>query len=170
VTLEPDRIAAAVELAAGCHLGQVDKAGESYILHPIAVMQRAERYFLLTSWRDDEELRIDVMVAALLHDVVEDSRGDPGQRAILREHIRDRFGARVEEAVYALTRQRNESYEDFITRCTGNQIACLVKRADCMHNVDLTRFRRELTEKDLARRKKYYAAALQLKRALSEFL
>jgi guanosine-3',5'-bis(diphosphate) 3'-pyrophosphohydrolase len=49
----------AIEIAARAHTGQVDKAGQPYILHPIQVMLRVQ----------GEDARI----AAVLHDVVEDS-------------------------------------------------------------------------------------------------
>lgn len=50
----------AIELASKAHAGQVDKAGQSYILHPIKVMLRVA----------GSEARI----VAVLHDVVEDSQ------------------------------------------------------------------------------------------------
>ena len=51
----------AVRLAAEAHHGQLDRNGEPYILHPLAVMN------LLTP--GDEEL----LATAVLHDVVEDN-------------------------------------------------------------------------------------------------
>ena len=49
----------AIEIAASAHRGQTDKGGQPYILHPIRVMLRM----------NTAEERI----AAVLHDVVEDS-------------------------------------------------------------------------------------------------
>ena len=49
----------AIQIAALAHAGQFDKAGQPYILHPLRVMFRME----------EEHERI----AAVLHDVVEDS-------------------------------------------------------------------------------------------------
>jgi len=49
----------ALTIAYTAHAGQVDKAGEPYILHPLRVMLKM---------RSDEE-----KIVALLHDVVEDT-------------------------------------------------------------------------------------------------
>jgi (p)ppGpp synthase/HD superfamily hydrolase len=49
----------AIAIAAEAHEGMVDKAGAPYILHPLRVMMRMET--------------IQKMIAAVLHDVVEDS-------------------------------------------------------------------------------------------------
>src|SRR5260370_39001723 len=54
----------AIALAMKAHLGQKDKAGEPYILHPLRVMFRL-------GWDAPEAAKI----AAVLHDVVEDSKG-----------------------------------------------------------------------------------------------
>ena len=70
----------AIEIAASAHRGDVDKAGQPYILHPLSLM---------LSFRD-----LDAMIVAVLHDTVEDSpltlgdlpeggllgRGDRGRR------------------------------------------------------------------------------------------
>jgi (p)ppGpp synthase/HD superfamily hydrolase len=58
------RIDAAVTFAAQCHAGQVRKESRlPYIIHPLEVMKRLER------WGIDEE---DMLVAAACHDVIED--------------------------------------------------------------------------------------------------
>ncbi len=59
------RLRDAFELAREAHAPQVRKTGEPYILHPIAVASIAA-----------EELNLDVnsIIAAFLHDVVEDTR------------------------------------------------------------------------------------------------
>jgi (p)ppGpp synthase/HD superfamily hydrolase len=49
----------AISIAAQAHAGQLDKAGAPFILHPLRVMLRVD---------GDEE-----RMAAVLHDVVEDS-------------------------------------------------------------------------------------------------
>jgi len=49
----------AISIASLAHEGQVDKGGESYILHPIRVMMKLK----------DEKQRI----VAVLHDVIEDT-------------------------------------------------------------------------------------------------
>ena len=50
----------AIGIAVHVHNGQVDKAGKPYILHPIRIMMKMEK--------------IEEMIAAVLHDVIEDSQ------------------------------------------------------------------------------------------------
>ena len=51
---------AAIALACKTHAGQVDKAGQPYILHPLRLMLKFQ----------DEDARI----VSVLHDVVEEAR------------------------------------------------------------------------------------------------
>jgi len=80
----------AILLAAGWHDGQVDKGGRPYILHPLRVM---------LAMPDSKH-----MIAAVLHDVLEDCDVNPAL-------IRTRFGGEIREAVGALTRGSDESYD-----------------------------------------------------------
>ncbi|HLQ23968.1 MAG TPA: DUF1028 domain-containing protein [Gemmatimonadales bacterium] len=57
-------LADAIALAAQAHRGQVDKAGEPYILQPIGVLLRIR----------EQGHRVEVQAAAVLHDVVEDTK------------------------------------------------------------------------------------------------
>lgn len=103
----------AIAFAARAHTGQIDKAGIPYILHPLRVMMAF----------DSLELR----VAAVLHDVVEDTG------ATLAD-IEMRFGVRMREIIDALTRRKGESYDDFIDRCALDVAARHVKLADIRDN------------------------------------
>ena len=105
----------AITMAALAHDGQVDKNGEPYILHPLRVMLAQE----------DEVSRI----VAVLHDTVEDS-DTVGHGDILAL-----FGESVHAAVYALTRQAGETYEEFIRRAKTDPIARRVKIADILDNL-----------------------------------
>ncbi len=111
----------AISLAAQVHEGQLDKAGEAYILHPLRVMLRLETI---------EERRV-----AVLHDVVEDS-------GVTLDTLR-RKGLPEEEvlAVAALTRGEGETYEAFIERAGRNGLARRVKLADLADNSDRSRLR-----------------------------
>ncbi len=134
------RLERAIALAARLHAGQVDKAGQPYILHPLRVMLRL----------DEPERRI----AAVLHDTVEDCD-------ITVDAIRYDFGDLVADAVEALTRRKGESYDDFIERCGRNEIARGVKWADLRDNMDMTRLP-VVTEADKERRAKYARACDRL--------
>lgn len=133
----------AIEIAAKAHAGQVDKAGQPYVLHPLRMM------LAVTT----PEARM----AAVLHDVVEDT-------AVTLEELRDEgFPAAVISAVEALTKRDGEDYETFIRRVAPNPIAREVKLADLRDNSDLSRIL-EPTERDRERVKKYRRAIAYLER------
>ncbi|MFP9191376.1 GTP pyrophosphokinase [Natrialbaceae archaeon A-CW1-1] len=111
----------AIEIAVHAHAEQTDKAGETYILHPLRVM-----------FVQDSEA---AMIAAVLHDVVEDSDWTVGD---LRNDDVD-FPAEAIEAVERLTKSGEESYEEFVADAATHPIARAVKQADIEDNMDLTR-------------------------------
>ena len=118
-----DRVEAARALAELAHRGQVDKAGRAYIEHPAAVAALvAER------WPRDE----DAVVAAWLHDVVEDTD-------VTVTDVRERFGVEVAAAVDALTRRTEEDPDVYYARVSADPTAMRVKDADLTHNSDPAR-------------------------------
>ena len=123
-------------LAAYAHEGQLDKAGQPYLSHPVTVAQKVHT---------PEE-----KVTALLHDVLEDT-------FVLPETIENLFGAEILTAVQAVTKMPGESYMDFVARAKQNPIARAVKLADLEHNMDLSRIPNPMGE-DLARVEKYRKA------------
>ena len=124
----------AIAIAAKAHEGQSDKAGEPYILHPIQVMLRVT----------GTEARI----AAVLHDVVEDSD-------LTIEELRiEGFSETVLEAVEALTKRKDENRIEAAMRAAANEIARVVKLADNTENMNLGRIPNP-TEKDFARMEEY---------------
>lgn len=124
----------AIEIAARAHAGQIDKAGQPYILHPLRVMLRL---------RENNE-----RIAAVLHDVVEDTE------VTLRDLAEAGFSADVLGAVEALTKLTGESRMDAARRAALHPIALPVKLADNAENMDLSRITNP-TEKDFARLKEY---------------
>src|SRR6185295_8445768 len=114
-----DTVVNAAVVAIKAHYGQRDKGGRPYLCH---VMHVASRMY-----SEDE------IVAALLHDVVEDSYYTFADLDRI-------FPPRVVQAVKALTRAKiGESYLDYIERVTKDDLAVKVKLADLRHNADLTR-------------------------------
>ena len=132
----------AISIAAEAHRGQRDKAGAPYLLHPLRLMLRM-----------DSEA---AMMAAVLHDVVEDSDWT-------LERLRERgFSEEVVEAVACLTHRDGESYEDFVERLKTNPLARRVKLADLEDNMNVLRIG-QLGPKDLQRIEKYHRAWCVLK-------
>ena len=131
----------AILLAVQAHQGQRDKVGGPYILHPLRVMGRVRSEI--------------AMMAAILHDVVEDT---PYTLDDLREAG---YPDAVIAAVDCLTRRSDETYEAFIERIKPNPLACAVKIADLEDNMDIRRLN-TLSEKDVERLKRYQRAWSEL--------
>lgn len=132
----------AIIWATEVHRGQVDKAGNPYILHPLRVMLR------MTS----DEARF----VAVLHDTIEDS-----------DHTLDDLRAlgyseTIIAAVDAVTRRADETYEQFIQRLKPNPLARKVKLADLLDNLDLRRANPVVAEKDAERIARYQRAWIEL--------
>lgn len=109
----------AIALAVEAHRGQRDKAGQSYILHPLRVMMRLQT----------EAERM----AAILHDVVEDT-------PYTLERLRALgYPEEVLGALDCLTKREGESYEAFIERLRPHPLARRVKLADLEDNMDVRR-------------------------------
>ena len=122
------RIKDAYALAELAHRGQKRNTGEPYIIHPIAVATIAA---------EELELDANTVIAAFLHDVVEDTE-------YTLEDIRARFGDDVTFLVDAVTKRKKHNYE--YTKQVDNyrQIlesvhydirALLVKLSDRLHNM-----------------------------------
>ena len=89
------KVREAYELARDAHSGQMRKSGEPYIMHPVSVAKIVA-----------EELSLgpNPIIAALLHDVVEDTDCKIGE-------IKERFGEDVAFLVGVVTKKKKEKYE-----------------------------------------------------------
>lgn len=124
----------AIQIAVSAHAGQVDKAGQPYILHPLRVMCSVET--------PHERL------VAVLHDVIEDTS------VTIDDLANEGFPAEVLDAVQALTKLSGESRLDAARRAVRNTIARKVKLADVVDNMDMNRIPNP-TAKDRARLREY---------------
>ncbi len=135
----------AIGIALESHRDQMDKYGQPYVLHPIRIMAR---------FRDPLLQQI-----AILHDVVEDSDWTC-------EQLRTQgFSHEVVQAVDALSRRPEESYESLIKRAAENPQALQVKLADLEDNMDIRRMK-DTTPQDCERLNRYrkaheYLSAIQ---------
>lgn len=128
----------AIGLALRVHRGQQDRYGRPYILHPLHVMLQM-----------DSEVE---MMAAVLHDVIEDS--DTTLEALQAEG----FPPDVLEAVRLMTHDKGTlSYEAYVRRLKPNDTARKIKLADLEHNMDIRRMDRVRPE-DVERLEKYRRA------------
>ena len=132
----------AIAIAAKAHEGQLEKGGLPYVLHPLRLMMR------MTS--------LEAKMAAVLHDVVEDTEWTLDMLA------REGFPAEVLDAVDSLTHRSEEPYEDYVARAARHPIARQVKLADLEDNMNIMRLA-ELRDKDLERIRKYHRAWKQLR-------
>ncbi len=123
-----ERIRQAFEFACEAHCKQKRKSGEPYILHPIAVARIIA---------EELELSTDAIIAAFLHDVVEDTD-------YTIEDIRNMFGNGVAFLVNVVTKQKKEEYEhskqidnyqQMLSSVQYDIRALLIKLADRLHNM-----------------------------------
>ncbi len=130
--LEEDKVSAvyhAYLFGAEAHEGQTRMTGEPYIYHPIAVAR------ILAEMRMDEK----TLIAAILHDVIEDTETQKDQIATL-------FGQEVAEIVDGLTKldhihfdnkleAKAESFRKMILAMVKDIRVILIKLADRLHNM-----------------------------------
>lgn len=135
-------LAKAINIAIEAHKGQVDKVGMPYLGHVMRVM---------LAGRTDAEKIVEV-----LHDVVEDT--DWTFDALLNEGL----PTEIVDALRCVTKVNDdEPYDDFIERVKTNPLAVAVKINDLTDNLDVRRLN-EITDKDVARLRKYHKAYKEL--------
>ena len=128
-TYDLDKIKAAYDLAAEAHKNQVRSSGEPYITHPVAVAN-----ILLDFCMDT-----DTIVAALLHDVVEDTD-------VSLDTIRKKFGEDVALMVDGVTKiglvplntkeeQHAENIRKILMAMSKDIRVIIIKLADRLHNM-----------------------------------
>ena len=124
----------AIALAAQQHEGQIDKAGQPYILHPLRLMMQMPDY--------------NTKIIAVLHDILEDTPTTAEDLTQLG------FSTSIIEAIQALTKFKGESRIEAVHRTVKNPLARIVKLADVTDNMNLSRIA-HLTAQDFARLKQY---------------
>jgi GTP pyrophosphokinase len=120
----------AFALAVDAHKDMRRKSGEPYIYHPIAVAEIVAK---------EINLGTTSMIAALLHDVVEDTD-------YTIDDIKDMFGEEVANIVYGLTKIEDivmdesqsvqaENFRKILLYTVGDVRVILIKLADRLHNM-----------------------------------
>jgi RelA/SpoT family (p)ppGpp synthetase len=124
-----ERVEQAFAFSEAAHKGQMRASGEEYITHPLAVAA------ICASWKLD----IQALLAALLHDVVEDT-------GVTKAHIAERFGAAVAELVDGVSKldkiefqsqedAQAENFRKMLLAMARDVRVMLVKLADRLHNM-----------------------------------
>jgi RelA/SpoT family (p)ppGpp synthetase len=124
-----DRIREAFVFSDTAHTGQMRASGEEYITHPLAVAG------ICASWKLD----VQALMAALLHDVVEDT-------GITKEMIASKFGPPVAELVDGVSKldkiefqskedAQAENFRKMLLAMARDVRVMLVKLADRLHNM-----------------------------------
>jgi len=124
-----DHIWDAYRFSAAAHEGQVRRSGEPYVIHPVSVAG------ILA------ELHLDppTLIAALLHDVVEDT-------GVTKQEIGEKFGKQVADLVDGLskldkiefqsaTQAQAENFRKMLLAMSQDVRVILVKLADRLHNM-----------------------------------
>ena len=148
------KVQLAKEIARRAHKGQVDKAGVDYIQHPLRVHRnlRSNPTFKSLSEQD----RDDCEVGALLHDVIEDSGQNGGERFGKQELIEIGFTPNSIHLVELLTRPKsNPNCDDYYLRINENLCAKLIKWADIADNRNVYRVTDLTMDQDLMLTAKY---------------
>ena len=132
-----NRVQLALEIATKAHEGQTDKLGKNYIDHP----KRVHRNLLANPnfKKLDPTTREDLEVAALLHDVVEDSGKNGSERYTVQDLLSQNFTPRSIELVQLLTRSKSVPDDDYYAAIQANPLARLVKLADIADNLNKRR-------------------------------
>jgi len=124
----------AIVLATTQHAGQLDKAGQPYILHPLRLMLQFSNPTL--------------QIVAVLHDILEDT-------ATTAEDLKELgFSTEIIQAIQALTKQTGESRLEAAKRTVLNPLATQVKYFDVLDNMNLARINNP-TSRDFARFEEY---------------
>ncbi len=127
---ERKKFSKAFALAVDAHKDMRRKSGEPYIYHPIAVAEIVAK---------EINLGTTSMIAALLHDVVEDTD-------YTIDDIKDMFGEEVANIVYGLTKIEDivmddsqsvqaENFKKILLYTVGDVRVILIKLADRLHNM-----------------------------------
>src|ERR1039457_1773569 len=130
--LKPEDIAQVIEayrFSAAAHEGQLRMSGEPYVSHPVAVACILAKLHLDTP----------TLLAALLHDVVEDTE-------TTKQQIGEQFGRQVEELVDGVSKldkiefqtaahAQAENFRKMLLAMSQDVRVILIKLADRLHNM-----------------------------------
>src|SRR6185295_17821095 len=123
------RLAEAYRFSEAAHAGQTRQSGDPYISHPLAVAE------ILADWHLDGQ----TLMAALLHDVTEDTK-------VTKDEISDTFGRPVADLVDGVSKldkiefqsaadAQAENFRKMLLAMARDVRVILIKLADRLHNM-----------------------------------
>lgn len=141
---DQERMIKAAQLSEELHRGQFRDSGEPYFIHPLQVAE-----ILI-----DMKLDASTVIAALLHDVLEDT-------GLSRPELRKKFGREVESLVYGVTKiatvkakNRNVQESDTIRKMLLAMVkdvrVILIKLADKLHNMRTLQYKEGPRQREIA--------------------
>jgi guanosine-3',5'-bis(diphosphate) 3'-pyrophosphohydrolase len=141
---ERDQVIYALNRSAELHADQTRASGEPYVVHPIEVAE-----ILL-----DMQMDSVTVIAALLHDTLEDTHLERGQ-------LRQEFGKQVEALVFGVTKiddvkaknknhQETETIRKMMFAMVKDIRVILIKLADKLHNMRTLQFKEPTRRKVIA--------------------
>lgn len=134
--IEMSNLETAIAVASAAHMGQLDKRGDPFILHPIRVML--------------VQTTLQTRIVAILHDMVASSDTS------FNDLYSFGFDDDIALAVNSITRRDEEDYFEFIRRASRNPLSRPVKIADLRDNLQM------VTETGDVDARERYIQALQL--------
>ena len=154
-----DKIQLAIDVAKRAHRNQVDKLGEDYIKHPLRVHRNLKTN---PKFKNLNALtRMDCEVAALLHDVIEDSGKNGSEKFTRDDLLKLGFTARSVELIELMTREKNKPQDEYYARIQADPEARLIKLADISDNRNRERVK-GLSDADRHRLSTKYQHALEI--------
>ena len=152
----------ALQFATEKHKGKYRKGSKNkeYITHPIEVSKLVKKYM-----ENDEELET-YMIAALLHDTLEDTE-------TTYEELKENFGDKVADIVKAVTSDKEEKNKQGKDLYLANKMLkmedkiLILKLCDRLHNIDESRYANEEFIKKYVRETNFIINYLLLNRELN---
>ncbi|MEG1857621.1 MAG: HD domain-containing protein, partial [Pseudoflavonifractor sp.] len=141
-SLDTQRLFAAFNYADNAHSGQLRKDGSPFVTHPIAVAEIVA----------DLELDTDSIIAAMLHDCIEDT-------AATHEEIAKQFGSTVAELVEGVTKltrvqytskeeEQMENLRKMLMAMAKDIRVILIKICDRLHNMRTMNYQSQRKQKE----------------------
>ncbi len=141
---DAQRIRDAFIVASDAHEGQLRKSGEPFIIHPLAVAETLV----------DASMDVDCVIAALLHDVVEDTD-------VTYEDLTKRFGKTVADLVEGVTKltrlpyatkeeEEMENLRKMLLAMVHDIRVIFIKLYDRLHNMRTLEYKTQRKQKDTA--------------------